>query len=168
MLEIPYEWVNNESLAGKIGLKYFKVRFGNLCLKISELRSLSLGWLKKKTPQRPSFEEKKDILQQIEMLVCLLSNSHFLMESNNWNPLISQNYYCIQGLQAKFYLEMNRMCPVSVNEFMINHSNMSDSSNKDDKCITSPQYSSTTDVSKSFELPGSGKKPLYSQEPTAE
>lgn len=58
------------------------------CLKISELRSFSLGWLKKKTPQRPSFEKKKDILQQIEMLVCLLSNSHFLMGSNNWNPLI--------------------------------------------------------------------------------
>lgn len=60
----------------------------------------------------------------------LLSNSYFLMGSNNRNPPIFQNYYCIQGLQAKFFLEMNRICAVSVNEFMINHSYMSYSSNR--------------------------------------
>lgn len=36
---------------------------------------------------------------------------------------------------------MNRLCADSVNEFMISHSNMSDSSNKDDKCITSIYFS---------------------------
>lgn len=36
VLEIPWEWISDESLAfGETGLKYFKVKFGNLCLKTS-------------------------------------------------------------------------------------------------------------------------------------
>lgn len=68
------------------------------------------------------------------------------MGLNNPNPLISQNYNCIQGFWAKFCLEMIRAH--SGNEFVINYSNMVYSSRTINVLL---QYTAATDnVSKSF------------------
>lgn len=69
VLEIPWEWISDESLAfGETGLKYFKVKFGNLCLKTSvievsarvdEKKEQSLAPHLSPTPPSPRLKEKR-------------------------------------------------------------------------------------------------------------
>lgn len=70
------------------------------------------------------------------------NNLHFLMGLDNQNPLISQNYDYIQGLQAKFFFSdmIGYVLILWMSSWLIILI-WSDCSNNDDKCITSIYFS---------------------------